>query len=177
MSFDQLKRFSESYISQSEFHGLFKNLPRIIVPHDIFPSSFKLRRVILPLLTKYASLLETYLSYTLKFFLWTKLLENFAPGKLSHICRCVFKVLTKVFYIQISFNCETPLLLFLIMFYHILYRQTSHAIWVDEIKDVMIHIKKINKSEVQNPQVTKSSYETELRKMTSYLELLTRKCL
>ena len=69
MSFDQLKRFSESYISQSEFHGLFKNLPRIIVPHDFFPSSLKLRRGILPLLTKYVSLLENYLLYTLKFFL------------------------------------------------------------------------------------------------------------
>ena len=40
-----------------------------------------------------------------------------------------------------------------------------------------IHIKKMNKSEVQNPQVMKSSYQTELRKMTSYFELLTRKFL
>ena len=32
-------------------------------------------------------------------------------------------------------------------------------------------------NEVRNSRVTKSSYETELRKMTSHFELLTRKCL
>ena len=32
-------------------------------------------------------------------------------------------------------------------------------------------------TEVRNSQVTKLSYETELRKMTSHFELLTRKCL
>ena len=35
----------------------------------------------------------------------------------------------------------------------------------------------MQKTEVQNSRVTKSSYETELRKMTSHFELLTRKCL
>ena len=34
-----------------------------------------------------------------------------------------------------------------------------------------------SKCEVQNSRVTKSSYETELRKMTSRFELLTRKFL
>ena len=72
------------------------------------------------------------------------------------------------FYIQISFKYKTPLLLFLIRttiyrkktveksffcctlfkYYWITYRTrlTSHAIWVDEIVDVMISIKKIRKS-------------------------------
>ena len=34
-----------------------------------------------------------------------------------------------------------------------------------------------NSEEVRNSRVTKSSYETELRKMTLYFELLTRKFL
>ena len=55
--FDQWKiSFSENYISQWEFdYGLFTNLPRIIIPHDFSPSSFKLKRGILPFLTKYVS--------------------------------------------------------------------------------------------------------------------------
>ena len=41
-------------ISQSEFdYGIFTNFQRIIVAYDISPNSFKLRRGILPLLTKY----------------------------------------------------------------------------------------------------------------------------
>ena len=41
-------------LSQSEFdYGLFTNLPRIIVACDFSQSSFRLRRGILPLLTKY----------------------------------------------------------------------------------------------------------------------------
>ena len=36
-------------------YGLFTNLPRIIVAYDVSPSSFKLKRGILPLLTKYVS--------------------------------------------------------------------------------------------------------------------------
>ena len=51
-----LLEFSENYISQWEFdYGLFTNLPRIIVSHYFSPSSFKVRRDILPLLTKYVS--------------------------------------------------------------------------------------------------------------------------
>ena len=43
-------------ISQWEFYyGLFTNLPRTIVPHGFSPSSFKLKRGIPSLLTKYAS--------------------------------------------------------------------------------------------------------------------------
>ena len=36
---------------------------------------------------------------------------------------------------------------------------------------------KVAKLEVRNSRVTKSIYESELRKMTSHFELLTRKCL
>ena len=43
-------------ISQREFdYGLFTNLPTIIVARDFSPSSFKFKRGILPLLTKYVS--------------------------------------------------------------------------------------------------------------------------
>ena len=63
-------------IKQWEFdYDLFTNLPGIIVAHDFSPSSIKLKRGILPLLTKYVFQLENY-SLKLKFFLWTKLLEN-----------------------------------------------------------------------------------------------------
>ena len=65
-------------------YGLFTNLPRTIVPHDFSPSSFKLKRGILPLLTKYVSLknnLKITCHTKLKFFLWTKLLENFLLAK------------------------------------------------------------------------------------------------
>ena len=47
------KHFSKT-ISQLEFaYEFFKDLPNIIVDCDFSPSSFKLKRVILPLLTKY----------------------------------------------------------------------------------------------------------------------------
>ena len=49
-------------------------------------------------------------------------------------------------YIQIWFKCETPLLFFLIILNYILYMHGVYAIWADEITDVMISIKKINKS-------------------------------
>ena len=62
-------------VSQWEFdYGLFTNLPRIIVACDFSPSSFKLRRGVLPLLAKYASL-KTTCHNKLKFFLRTELLE------------------------------------------------------------------------------------------------------
>ena len=43
-------------ICQSDFDfGFFTNLPRIIVARDFSPSSFKLKKGILPFLTKYVS--------------------------------------------------------------------------------------------------------------------------
>ena len=55
LNFDQWKTFSKR-VSQWEFdYGLFTNLPRIIVARDFSPSSFKLKKGILPLLTKYVS--------------------------------------------------------------------------------------------------------------------------
>ena len=65
LNFDQWKT-----INQWEFdYGLFTNLPRIIVARCFSPSSFKLRRGILPPLTKYVSQLENYSSYQAEFFL------------------------------------------------------------------------------------------------------------
>ena len=70
------KQFPKT-ISQWEFdYGLFTNLPRIIVACDFPQSSFKLRRGILPLLAKKVSYLKTTCHIKLKFFLWTKLLED-----------------------------------------------------------------------------------------------------
>ena len=64
-------------ISQWEFdYGLLKSLLRIIVTCDFSQSYFKLRRGILPLLTKYVSNLKTTGHIMIKSFLWTKLLEN-----------------------------------------------------------------------------------------------------
>ena len=60
------KHFSKT-ISQCEFYyGLFTNLSRIVVACDFSQGSFKLRKGILPILTKYVSQLENYLSYQAK---------------------------------------------------------------------------------------------------------------
>ena len=60
---------------------MFTNLQRIVILQDFSPCSFKLKRGILPLLTKYLSSLENYLSYQATIFLWTKLLENLLLAK------------------------------------------------------------------------------------------------
>ena len=63
LNFDQSKAFSKT-ISQWQFdYGLFTNLPKINVAHDLSLSSFKLKRGILPPLTKYVFYFEKYLSY------------------------------------------------------------------------------------------------------------------
>ena len=63
--------------SKWEFcYGLFTNLPRIRVTCDCPPSSFKLKRGMLPLLTKMYINLKTTCHIKLKFFLWTNLLES-----------------------------------------------------------------------------------------------------
>ena len=74
------------------------------------------------------------------------------------------KIHVKVFYIQIWFKCEAPLLFFKIktMIYrkkkqfkekheksiefNVVLTWHSHAVWVDEITGVMMSIKKINKN-------------------------------
>ena len=52
---DQWKTFSKNYKPVEYDCGLLTNLPRIIIPHHFSPGSFKLKRGILPLLTKYVS--------------------------------------------------------------------------------------------------------------------------
>ena len=61
--------FQKLQANESLIMALFTNLPRIVKFTDFSPSSFKLKRGILPLLTKYVSLLENYLSYQAKIFL------------------------------------------------------------------------------------------------------------
>ena len=56
INFDQWKTFSEKYKPMRVLLWLvYKFTENFIVPHDISPSSFKLKRGILPLLTKYVS--------------------------------------------------------------------------------------------------------------------------
>ena len=77
-------------ISQWEFdYGLFTNLPRIIVARDFSPSSFKRYPTSLDKTRTYPDL-KTTCHIKLKFFLWTKLLENLTSCKVFLICRCDF---------------------------------------------------------------------------------------
>ena len=55
LNFYQSKAFSENCKPIRVCYVLPKNLPRIIVACNFSPSTFKLRRGILPLLTKYVS--------------------------------------------------------------------------------------------------------------------------
>ena len=74
------KHFSKT-ISQWEFdYGLFTNLPRIIVARDFSPSSFKRYPTSLDKTRTYPDL-KTTCHIKLKFFLWTKLLENLVLAK------------------------------------------------------------------------------------------------
>ena len=60
--------FQKLWAKESLIMALFTNLPRIIVARDFSPSSFKLKRGILPLFTKYVSEPENYLSNQTKYF-------------------------------------------------------------------------------------------------------------
>ena len=69
LNFDQWIHIPKT-INQWEFdYGLFTNLPIVFVACDFSPSSFKVKRGILPLLAKYVSYLENYLSYQAKNFI------------------------------------------------------------------------------------------------------------
>ena len=91
-------------ISQLQFdYGLFTNLLRTVKFTNFPPSSFKLKRPILPLLTKYVSWLRNYLSYQAKNFLVNLTPKEFTPCKISHICHCTFNVLSFSFTFSFSF--------------------------------------------------------------------------
>ena len=96
-------------ISQWEFdYGLFTNLPIIIVARNFSLSSFKnirelnilgsfkFKRGILPVMTKYVSQLENYKSYQGKMFLVNYTPRELTPCKMFHICRCAFQYSLKV---------------------------------------------------------------------------------
>ena len=69
-------------ISQWKFdYGLFTISSRIIAACDFAPSSFKLKSRILPLLTNTYPNLKSTCHTKLKFFLWTKLLDNLLFAK------------------------------------------------------------------------------------------------
>ena len=69
LNFDQRKTFSANYKSMRVYYGLLTNLPRIVKFTDFSLSSFKLKRGVLPLLTKYLSNSETICHIKLNFFL------------------------------------------------------------------------------------------------------------
>ena len=69
LNFDQRKTFSANYESMRVYYGLLTNLPRIVKFTDFSLSSFKLKRGVLPLLTKYLSNSETICHIKLNFFL------------------------------------------------------------------------------------------------------------
>ena len=97
-------------ISQWKFdYGLFTNLLTIIVACDFSPSSLKLKRGILPLLTKWYCNFKTTCHINLKFLLWTKLLENL--------------LLTKYL-----ISLAAPLLIFLTIFLPIFFSKISKSI-------------------------------------------------
>ena len=97
------KQFPKT-ISQLQFdYGLFTNLLRTVKFTNFPPSSFKLKRPILPLLTKYVSWLRNYLPYQAKIFLVSLTPKEFTPCKISHICHCTFNVLSFSFTFSFSF--------------------------------------------------------------------------
>ena len=80
LKFDRWKTFSENYISQWKFdYGLFTNLPKIIFLNDFYNSDSEEVSYLLWQNT-YPNLKTTYL-IKLKFFCWTKLLENLLLAK------------------------------------------------------------------------------------------------
>ena len=90
-------------LSQWEFnYDLLTNLPKIIVTCNFSRGSFKPRRVIVPLFTKYVSELKNYLPHQPKLSLvnWTP--RELTPCKISHICCCAF--MKKSYHYQI-YHC------------------------------------------------------------------------
>ena len=99
LNFDQWKTFSENY-KQWEFdYGLFTNLLRIIVACDFWPTSEEL---------SYLSWQNTCFNLSstchikLKFFLWTKLLQNLLLAKYLLSVAALLK--TKSFFIFLFEN-------------------------------------------------------------------------
>ena len=72
--------------------AIFTKFSRIVKFLDFSPSSFKLKRGILPPLIKHVSKLENYLSYQTKIFLVNLTPKELTPCKISHICRCALEI-------------------------------------------------------------------------------------
>ena len=87
------KKHFPKTINQWDFdYGSFTSLPKIVKFTDFSPSSFELKTAILPLLTKYISQLGNYLSYQAKIVLVNLTPKELTPCKISHFCRCAFKL-------------------------------------------------------------------------------------
>ena len=81
LNFEQWKTFSENCKRMRVWLWFVYKFTENIVACNFSPSSFKLKRGILPLLTKYYPNLKTSCHIKPKFFLWTKLLENLLLAK------------------------------------------------------------------------------------------------
>ena len=82
LNFDQWKTFSENYKPMRIWLWLVhKFTNNYIVPHDISPSSLKLKRGINLSWQKVYPNLKTTCHIKLHFFMWTKLLENLLLAK------------------------------------------------------------------------------------------------
>ena len=92
LNFDHWKTFSKNSKLLRAWLRLVYNLPRIVKFTDFSLSSLKLKRGILPLLTKYVSWLENYLLYQAKVFLVNLTPKELTPCKISQISHCAFNV-------------------------------------------------------------------------------------
>ena len=95
-NFSQWKTFSEKYKPMRIWLWLVYRFTENYCRVWLFSKFIQtLKSGILPLLTKYISGLENYLSYQDKFFFVNKTLKELTPCKISHICRCDFNVLSE----------------------------------------------------------------------------------
>ena len=90
--------------------AIFTKFSRIVKFLDFSPSSFKLKRGILPPLIKHVSKLENYLSYQTKIFLVNLTPKELTPCKIFGICRCALKVDKNANPVKKHFSVNTNIL-------------------------------------------------------------------
>ena len=97
------EKYFPKTISHLEFgYGLFTNLPRIIVAREFSPSSFKLKRVSYLSWQNTYPKLKTTSHIKLKFFWWTKLIEN------SLFAKYIISVAAPLIAVRKSFCLKFP---------------------------------------------------------------------
>ena len=92
LNFDQWKTFSENYKPMRVWLWLVYKFTENCQIYRLFPELIQTKKRYPPSLDKIRILtLWNYLSSQAKIFLVNLTLKEFAPCKISHICRCVFK--------------------------------------------------------------------------------------